>query len=100
MPMSWLPRPAIPEVSKFGAVAELRLPHRHNLEAVFCSHDARGVVAETGVECGLVLLEDLVDAQLLDHDCLLAEEIGSDGALSNQTPQFVNRVSRTRCGTK
>src|SRR5205085_7380633 len=55
------------QVDELGPVGEFRLPHRDNAKAVAAAHDPRRVVAEAGVEGGLVVLEDLVDAQLLNH---------------------------------
>src|SRR5215472_17375555 len=66
------------EVDEFCPVAEFRLPHSDDLEGIACPHDARRVIAKASVGLRLVLFEDLVDAQLLDHGrlSLLLEEIG------------------------
>jgi hypothetical protein len=55
------------EIDEFDPVAEFRFPHRDDVEAVAGAHDACGVVAKSCVKRRLVVLEDFVDAQLLDH---------------------------------
>src|SRR5687767_1061994 len=58
------------QIDELGSPIRLRFPHRDDIEAVF-AHDARSMIAEALVECRLVVLENLVDAQLMDHDrCL------------------------------
>ena len=59
------PRPAIENVDELGALAVLRFPHRDDVEVVLL-HDAHRVVAEAVVEGLLVVVEDLVDAELMD----------------------------------
>jgi hypothetical protein len=55
------------QVDELGFVAGTRFPHRGDLKAVF-AHDARGMVAKARVKRGLVGLENLIDAKLMDHD--------------------------------
>src|SRR6516162_6569129 len=57
------------KVNKLGAFP-LRLPHCQNTKAV-APHDAGRVVAELRVKSGLVVLEDLVDAELMNHGASL-----------------------------
>src|SRR5579871_7019249 len=60
------------QVDELGLVLEPSLPHRDDME-VITPHDPRRVVAKAGMEGGLVGIEDLVDAKLMDHDRYLAE---------------------------
>ena len=47
----------------------LRFPNVKDIESIL-PHDARGVVAKARVERGFVMLEDLVDAELMNHSPL------------------------------
>src|SRR5260370_5260525 len=54
------------KIDEFRPVGPTGLPHRDDPEAVF-AHDPRSMVAKARVERRLVRLEDLVDAQLVNH---------------------------------
>src|SRR4030095_13876188 len=53
------------QVDELGARAVFRFPHRDDVEVVLL-HDAHRVVAEAVVEGLLVVVEDFVDAELVD----------------------------------
>src|SRR5262245_18246515 len=53
------------QIDELRSRVSLRVPHGDNVESRL-PHDPRGMVAEALVECRLVMLKDLVDAQLMD----------------------------------
>src|SRR3984893_12274573 len=83
------------QIGKLGPFAKPGFPHRDDPKAVSVSHDTRRMIAKAGVERGLVVFEDFVDAQLLDHDYLpFARRYGRNIRISNSaslaaTPKVV-----------
>src|SRR5258708_40083573 len=91
--------PPLQQVGKFGPFAELGFPHRDDLKTVSGSHDRSRMIAKAGVERGLVLFEDLVNAQLLDHGHFPFDpEIWSDYCFSNP-PRRVRKDIRIPSGS-
>jgi hypothetical protein len=55
------------QVDKLRPLIRLSFPHSQDIKATR-PHDARGMIAEAVVKGRLVMFEDFIDSQLMNHD--------------------------------